>query len=579
MQPTETSPLQSAQLLRTPLFNISNTEFLDPASRGALSYRRAKAIALAHELDISDIRDLTPKFWDLNADPITAFDGAATTLLSIQYNLVLGTLSMYLSEREDLRSIVDDLLKYRLIGQFCLTELGHGLDIFHMKTTATMLDDGSFDLHTPTSSDAKFMPPTLPVLGIPCIAIVFARLIVNGEYRGNRPFLVSLNDGYSMGRGVSARQLPPRGGSKPVNHSLTSFDHVILPPTALLGSSSMPEAIHRDFMRSIFRISIGSLALAGPSIPALCLSSNIAALYSIRRHVTGMDGVTSVPIISFSTQKKPVLSTLSLSYVLRTFYKKCVSIFMTESDPRVRRGVAACAKAVIILRSQACQVELSERCGAQGLFEYNQMSCFFSEVRGISIAEGDILGLSIRLVADIIMGKYELPPAADASSLLAKHEAALISECREAMLSQSDSADMNAAFNKHVLPSCQKIVEAIGHRIAYEAAIEAQLPQYVIDLFVANVIRADPSWFLDTRMLSRRDIAEMELRGVEQAMPNLEALVNGLGVRAYITSPIVSDGAWEVFQRKLPLVGGDELGGWVNQEAVSFSGSAARAYL
>ncbi|KAF8981706.1 hypothetical protein BDQ17DRAFT_1549424 [Cyathus striatus] len=108
MKLTETSLLQSAKLLDTPLFKISTTEFVDPASLTVLSYRRAKAIALAHKLDISDIRDLTSKFWDLQADPILAFDGAAITLLTIQYNLILGTLSMYLSERSDLQSIVDN---------------------------------------------------------------------------------------------------------------------------------------------------------------------------------------------------------------------------------------------------------------------------------------------------------------------------------------------------------------------------------------------------------------------------------------------------------------------------------------
>lgn len=40
-------------------------------------------------------------------------------------------------------------------GQFCLTEVGHGLDAFNLETTATMLADGHFDLHTPTATAAK----------------------------------------------------------------------------------------------------------------------------------------------------------------------------------------------------------------------------------------------------------------------------------------------------------------------------------------------------------------------------------------------------------------------------------------
>lgn len=49
------------------------------------------------------------------------------------------------------------------------------------------------------------MPPTVPVLGKPCYAIVFAQLYVKGEHRGIRPFVVMLNDGHKMAPGISAR--------------------------------------------------------------------------------------------------------------------------------------------------------------------------------------------------------------------------------------------------------------------------------------------------------------------------------------------------------------------------------------
>ena len=51
------------------------------------------------------------------------------------------------------------------------------------------------------------MPPTMPA-GLPCVAVVFARLVVNGEFRGHRPFLVPLNDGKQMCAGVQSRYVP-----------------------------------------------------------------------------------------------------------------------------------------------------------------------------------------------------------------------------------------------------------------------------------------------------------------------------------------------------------------------------------
>lgn len=45
------------------------------------------------------------------------------------------------------------------------------------------------------------MPPTVPA-GLPTIGIVWAKLIVNGEDYGIRPFLVPINDGKTMCAGV-----------------------------------------------------------------------------------------------------------------------------------------------------------------------------------------------------------------------------------------------------------------------------------------------------------------------------------------------------------------------------------------
>lgn len=101
-----------------------------------------------------------------------------------------------------------------------LTEVGHGLDARNLETTATMLPNGEFDLHTPNSNAAKYhlpipcltfadiariMPPSWPRNGFPRVAIVFARLIVQGEARGLRPFIVWLNNGDVMCAGVTAK--------------------------------------------------------------------------------------------------------------------------------------------------------------------------------------------------------------------------------------------------------------------------------------------------------------------------------------------------------------------------------------
>lgn len=49
------------------------------------------------------------------------------------------------------------------------------------------------------------MPPTIPVLGRPCIAIVWAQLVIEDVRHGVRPFLVPLNDGWRMNKGITSR--------------------------------------------------------------------------------------------------------------------------------------------------------------------------------------------------------------------------------------------------------------------------------------------------------------------------------------------------------------------------------------
>ncbi|EEB91389.1 hypothetical protein MPER_10256, partial [Moniliophthora perniciosa FA553] len=198
----------TAQLARTRLWT-TRTASLTVEQRVQLSYERCKSVVNAYRLTADDIRNVSPKYWAFHTDPILAMDFAVATLLTIHYNLCAGTLAMYASERPDVAVLLEKLLSFDLSGQYCLTEIGHGLDIINMETTATKLRDGGFILNTPVKQAAKYMPPTSPC-GIPVIAVVFARLIVDGEDRGIKPFIVHMSDGYRMNENITCKILPPR---------------------------------------------------------------------------------------------------------------------------------------------------------------------------------------------------------------------------------------------------------------------------------------------------------------------------------------------------------------------------------
>jgi alkylation response protein AidB-like acyl-CoA dehydrogenase len=108
-------------------------------------------------------------------------------------------------------------------------------------------------------------------------------------------------------------------------------------------------------------------------IPSLQVASYIATRYSQRRHVTDPSGI-SKPIISFQTQKQPILAALAQAFVLEAMHKQTVAWFMDPAlDPRVRHAVATVHKVALIPTAQAANLTLGDRCGAQGLFQANQL--------------------------------------------------------------------------------------------------------------------------------------------------------------------------------------------------------------
>ena len=293
--------------------------------------------------------------------------------------------------------MLDKLLSYEVSGVFMLTELGRGLDAANLMTIATRLPNGDFDLHTPEPRAAKYMPATTPTGVSPCTGVVFARLIVEGRDCGIRPFIVQLNDGTRMCEGITAKLLPQRTGAKPINHAITSFNHVRLPSSALLEPSLEPPKNPRQhFFSLISRIPIGTLAISFYNIPILKAACFIAVKYSLRRTVTGPNGA-QVPIMSFRTQQKPILHAVAQSAVFEALAHSTVGKFKQRGiTSEVASGLATLFKAVVTQSTQNSLYTMAERCGTQGLYGYNQLITFALELRANSVAEGDVTVLCIR---------------------------------------------------------------------------------------------------------------------------------------------------------------------------------------
>ena len=167
--------------------------------------------------------------------------------------------------------------------------------------------------------------------------------------------------------------LPERGGPNPVNHAITSFHNVRLPPQSILGSTEKAASPRLALTQSMWRVVCGTIAIGCLSLPIMKCYATIGAMYSLRRHVGGPND--RLPIMHFRTQQIPILTLTAQVYVMEAFIQWCTSVFAdTTVDYRVRHAVAGILKTTIVGHSNAGGIAISDRCGVQGLFAHNQMT-------------------------------------------------------------------------------------------------------------------------------------------------------------------------------------------------------------
>lgn len=335
-----------------------------------------------------------------------------------------------------------------------------------------------------------------------------------------------------------------------MNHALTSFNNVRLPRSALIGSLEKLRSRTSPLHSTWWRVAVGSIALGCLALPMMQCYATIGAMYSLRRTVN-----KGTPILQFRTQQIPILTVTAQAYVVQALRPRAIRIFSDFSmDSQIRHGVAIAWKAIMVQHSQSASVAVGERCGAQGLFGHNQFTTLHDEMQGLGIAEGDILVLSIKLATELVLGRYAMPPSDDPSSLLARHEAGLIEEARQIL---ADTKHKSADINRLLLPRCQPLVEAIGHRMAYDAAVAANVMPSLIDLYVSSVLKLDSVWYSENAGLPRRAQEQMEAKAMDEVLPHLMALIREMDILPYVRAPIVSDDRWSAFVDSLQLTVGN----------------------
>jgi acyl-CoA oxidase len=414
------------------------------------------------------------------------------------------------------------------------------------------------------------MPASNPTFGVNKVAIVMARLIVKGEDRGMRPFLVPICNTREPFPGIISIRLPLRSGASPLDFSMTRFNKVKLPSTALLSDTlEAPRDARAAWWDTLWRIPIGSFVVSSPCVTGLKHTAYIGGTYSLRRHVAPHG--EKVPIFSFPTQQWSVLHAVASARVLEAWYQEVAPIFSDPEAARpIKHGLAVLVKATVIREAMECGHEMAERCGAQGTFDTNFIArhkvlkfiiCDYeplfadtnlqADLDSVIIAEGDVLALCIRLWGELILGRYTLPIPAAKESLLAKHAHGLLEEGRQ-ILRTIPGGHRSEAAEYMLLPEAERAVVALGHASAYTAAQKAGVPKVLLDLYECAAIRDDPSWFSENAGINREAQRVREGVALRQAAPDIEKHLEDLNIKHAVRSSIISDSNWLAQVQRMP---------------------------
>lgn len=163
------------------------------------------------------------------------------------------------------------------------------------------------------------------------------------------------------------------------------------------------------------------------------------------------------------------------------------------------------------------------------------------------------------LASELVQGKYPLPPSDNPDSPLARRERGLFEEL-QTFHTKDDLGNSNHRsdhFAGNVTPRARDLIEAIGHRLAYDSVIDAgTVRQELIDVWESNCILKYPAWYVEHADMTSREIHLRQVSAIERTRPHLEAVIAEFGMEKYFgATPLVSHEAEDEFLRELPTFG------------------------
>ncbi|MFJ2952692.1 acyl-CoA dehydrogenase [Streptomyces sp. NPDC087226] len=435
-------------------------------------------------------------------------------LISGHYNLTTDSLLTLGGGREDLKPYLDDLDDASSVGVLLINEYACGSNVAFLETTATY-DHAtrSFVLDTPHPGARKFMPNV--GAEIPRVAVVAARLVVDGVQHGVFPFVTRLRD--RAGAPAAGATIVPMPDKPffPMDNAVTSFDGLRVPLQGWLtgGIARIDDegrfafapgsGPHDAFRLASSGFTFGRIALSSAAVAAARASVLVLARYAQTREIKAFRSHQR-PMLDFENVRRSLFGSLATVYAatfLANTFKDRLAEAPDQSDPMIQvAGIIA--KAHLVTSVHEVVQECRERCGAHTVFSANRVADYLGLFQGLLTAEGDIQVLRLTAGRHLVSSRsYTPPPVSPLALESIGDETAWLSlfRARESYHYERASAGLNGPlgdgtvfdrWNRHI-PEAMELVTAHADRLALEA-------------FLAAVAEAPDSWSREALRLTAR---------------------------------------------------------------------------
>lgn len=385
--------------LFTPVYDISIRKQKD------LSFERLKKLCSHKGLfSVKNFRTDPENIFTMH-EMLSYIDASLATKFTVQFNLFGGTIIGLGSQKhEKFLDLIDEL---KVVGCFCLTEVGYGNNAIEMETTATYIPETkSFKINCPTIKSQKFWITNGAYHAN--YAAVFAQTYINNKHEGINTFLLKIReDDGSLCKGVIIDDMGHKMGSNGVDNARIIFKDVetaeenMLDKVSKINDGKFVSTIKGNRARFIYaanRLLSGRLCIASMMISCSRLVIATTIRYSKLRLSNGKSGKSDTPIFDYQLTKNQLIPLLVRTLIynialldIRKLYSHYILNESSYDDAKINNIIRLCCfiKPMISWHTNIVGNVCRERCGGQGYLSINIVELAVAGAHSGITAEGD----------------------------------------------------------------------------------------------------------------------------------------------------------------------------------------------